>query len=233
MMTPSMVTPTCGEREMISHQTTSGPLWRATFDVPEYAPLQENLQVDICIVGAGMVGLSIAYLLTRAGKRVAVLDNGLLVGGMSSMTTAHLTCVLDERYHDLERMHGEEGARLAAESHMTAINRMETIVNSERFDCDFERLNGYLFLAPGEDEDSLTRELAAAQRAGIDAALVDNAPKPSLETGRCLLFPNQAQFHPLKYAAGLARSIERDGGRIFTMTHADRIEGGLPAHVDA
>ena len=217
---------------MTSHPTTMGSFWRATFDLPDTPPLHENLHVDVCIVGAGMVGLSIGYLLTRAGKTVALLDDGPVVGGMSSSTTAHLTCVLDERYVDLERMHGAEGARLAAESHMTAINRIETIVNSERIDCDFERLNGYLFQVPDGDED-LLREMAAAQRAGIDAALVDNPPKPSLETGRCLLFPNQAQFHPLKYCAGLARAIERDGGRIFTMTHADRIEGGQPAEVEA
>ena len=217
---------------MISHQTATGSYWRATYDVPTSAPLQENLHVDVCIVGAGVVGLSIAYLLTRAGKKVALLDDGPLAGGMTSMTTAHLTCVLDERYYDLERIHGEEGARLAAESHMTAINRMETIIASERIDCDFERLNGYLFLAPDEKDELLVRELSAAQRVGIDAALVNRAPKPSFETGRCLLFPNQAQFHPLKYAAGLARAIERDGSRIFTMTHADRIEGGEPAHVN-
>jgi glycine/D-amino acid oxidase-like deaminating enzyme/nitrite reductase/ring-hydroxylating ferredoxin subunit len=217
----------------MTHQTTSGSLWRATFDVPDTGPLQENLYVDVCIVGAGIVGLSIAYLLTRAGKRVAVLDDGPLTGGTTSATTAHLTCVLDERYFDLQRMHGEEGARLAAESHMTAINRMETIVQSERIECDWERLNGYLFLSPDEDDELLVRELAAAQRAGIDAALVNRAPTPSLETGRCLLFPNQAQVHPLKYAAGLARAIERDGGRIFTMSHAERMEGGIPAHVDA
>jgi glycine/D-amino acid oxidase-like deaminating enzyme/nitrite reductase/ring-hydroxylating ferredoxin subunit len=210
-----------------------GSFWRATFDVPDSPPLQEDLHVDVCVVGAGMVGLSIAYLLTKAGKSVAVLDDGPMVGGMSGATTAHLTCVLDERYIDLERMHGAEGARLAAESHMTAINRIETIVNSERIDCDFERLNGYLFSARDEDDDMLVREMAAAQRAGIDAALVDNPPKPSLETGRCLLFPNQAQFHPLKYSLGLARAIERDGGRIFTMTHADRIEGGAPSEVEA
>ena len=218
---------------MTSYPTTVGSFWRATYDMPDTPPLQENLQVDVCIVGAGMVGLSIAYLLTKAGKTVVVLDDGPVVGGMSSATTAHLTCVLDERYFDLERLHGAEGARLAAESHMTAINRIETIVNSEQIDCDFERLNGYLFLAPGEDGEMLVREMAAAQRAGIDAALVSNPPKPSLETGRCLLFPNQAQFHPLKYSAGLARAIQRDGGRLFTMTHADRIEGGAPAQVEA
>ena len=218
---------------MTSHPTTMGSFWRATYDLPDSPPLQKNIHVDVCVVGAGMVGLSIAYLLARAGKTVAVLEDGPLVGGESSATTAHLTCVLDERYDDLERIHGAEGARLAAESHLTAINRMETIVNSERMDCDFERLNGYLFRTPDEDDDVLVREMAAAQRAGIDATLVDNPPKPSLETGGALLFPNQAQFHPLKYCAGLARAIERDGGKIFTMTHADRIQGGAPAQIDA
>jgi glycine/D-amino acid oxidase-like deaminating enzyme/nitrite reductase/ring-hydroxylating ferredoxin subunit len=213
--------------------TRTGSIWMATADMPAFAPLAEDLRVDVCIVGAGIAGLSSAYLLTRAGKSVAVLDDGPLANGMTSMTTAHLTCVLDERYFELERMHGEGGARLAAESHMTAINRIETIVASEGIDCDFERLNGYLFVAPDDDEETLARELAAAQRVGIDAALVNGAPKPSLETSSCLLFPNQAQFHPLRYLAGLARAITRDGGRIFTMTHADRVEGGVPAQVSA
>ena len=222
---------------MITHHADTAirapAFWTASADIPECAPLQGDLRVDVCIVGGGIVGLSIAYLLSRAGKSVAVLEDGPLGSGMSSMTTAHLTCVLDERYYDLERMHGDEGARLAAESHMTAINRIETIVGTERLDCDFERLNGYLFLSPGDEDDLLVRELAAAQRAGIDATLVSRAPRPSFETGRCLLFPNQAQFHPLRYIAGLARAIQRDGGRLFTMTHAVQVEGGHPARVSA
>jgi glycine/D-amino acid oxidase-like deaminating enzyme/nitrite reductase/ring-hydroxylating ferredoxin subunit len=213
--------------------TRTGSLWTATTDLPVFPQLHDDLRVDVCVVGGGMVGMSIAYLLTRAGKNVAVIDDGPLAHGMTSMTTAHLTCVLDERYFELERMHGEEGSRLAAESHLTAINRIETIVASEKIECDFERLNGYLFLSPGDEEETLVRELAAAQRAGIDAALVSRAPQPSLETGQCLLFPNQAQFHPLKYLSGLARAIQRDGGHIFTVTHAERIEGGLPAQVMA
>src|SRR5689334_22024112 len=103
--------------------TRTGSLWTATTDLPAYRPLEENIRVDVCVVGAGIAGMSIAYLLTRAGKSVAVLDDGPIAHGQTSMTTAHLTCVLDERYFELERMHGEEGARLAAESHMTAINR--------------------------------------------------------------------------------------------------------------
>lgn len=217
----------------VDHARTAGSLWNATLEMPECPPLAADLRVDACVVGAGVAGLSVAYMLTRAGKTVAVLDDGTLAGGESSMTTAHLTCVLDERYYNLEHIHGAEGARLAAESHMTAINRMETIVASEGIDCDFERLNGYLFGSDDGPDDDLTRELAAAQRVGIDAALVDNAPRPSLDSGRCLLFPNQAQFHPMKYLAGLARAIQRDGGRLFTMSHAEEFTTGKPVTITA
>ena len=215
----------------VRHAAHTGSLWTAALEMPECQPLSEDLRVDVCVVGAGIAGLSVAYMLTRAGKTVAVLDDGTLASGESSMTTAHLTCVLDERYYNLEQIHGEEGARLAAESHMTAINRMETIIASEGIDCDFERLNGYLFRIEVSPEDELVRALAAAQRAGNDAALVNNAPRPSLDAGKCLLFPNQAQFHPLKYLAGLARAIQRDGGHLFTMSHADSFDGGVPAQV--
>lgn len=211
----------------------TGSIWTATSDMPVFPAIHSDQRVDVCIVGAGMAGVSIAYLLARAGKSVVVLDDGPLANGMSSMTTAHLTCVLDERYSELEHMHGEEGARLAAGSHMTAINRIETIVASERIDCDFERLNGYLYAAHDDDRETLEQELASAQRAGVDAAMVSNAPNPSLDTGPCLLFPNQAQFHPLRYIAGLASAIQRDGGQLFSMTHAERIEGGKPAQVMA
>jgi glycine/D-amino acid oxidase-like deaminating enzyme/nitrite reductase/ring-hydroxylating ferredoxin subunit len=200
--------------------------------MPAYSPLRENMHADVCIVGAGIAGLTTAYLLTQAGKSVVILDDGTVASGMTAVTTAHLTNALDDRYFEIERLHGEAGSRLAAESHTAAINRIEAIVEQEAIACDFERLDGYLFLAPGEKELLLDRELAAAQRAGLhDVTKVKRAPLQSFDTGPCLRFPNQAQFHPLKYLAGVAKAIHRDGGRIFAMTHADEIEGGSPAQI--
>ena len=131
------------------------------------SPLQENVHVDVCIVGAGIAGLTTAYLLARAGKPVVVLDDGPIAGGMTQATTAHLTNMLDDRYFELEKLHGREGARLAAESHTAAIDRIEAIVRQERIDCDFARLDGYLFLAEGDARETLERELDAAHRAGL------------------------------------------------------------------
>ena len=160
---------------------------------------------------------------------MVVLDDGAIGSGMTGATTAHLANALDDRYFEIERLHGERGARLAAESHTAAIDRIESIVSRERIDCDFERLDGYLFCAPEHDEALLDRELAAAHRAGLHNVERSGARRSAFDTGPCLRFPNQAQFHPLKYLAGLADAIERDGGRIYTGTHATQIEGGTDA----
>ena len=86
-----------------------------------------------------------------------VLDDGPIGGGDTSRKTAHLANVLDARYHQIESVHGGKPARLAAGSHTPAIDRIEAIVARERFDCDFERLNGYLFVPPGESTDVIDR----------------------------------------------------------------------------
>src|SRR5688572_28837941 len=103
------------------------PVWAADESMPRCSPLSENLTTDVCIVGAGLAGLTTAYLLTLAGKAVVVVDDGPLAGGMTTVTTAHLANALDDRYFEIERVRGERAAQLAAESHTAAINRIELI----------------------------------------------------------------------------------------------------------
>lgn len=210
---------------------TTGSVWTATAKLPSFSPLTTDTSADVCIVGAGISGLTTAYLLTQVGKSVVVIDDGAIGGGMTGMTTAHLVNALDDRFFELERLHGERGARLAAESHTASIDQIERIVSRERIACDFLRVDGYLFLAPEHDEALLDRELAAAHRAGLQSvAKIARAPV-SYDTGPCLRFPSQAQFHPLKYLSGLAEAIERANSRIYSGTHASQIEGGQDAFV--
>src|SRR6202795_3759397 len=126
----------------ISGQSVS--IWMATATVPQEPALRENTSADVCVVGAGIAGLTTAYLLAHEGKSVVVVDDGPIAGGQTQRTTAHLSNAIDDRYFEIERLHGEQGARLAAESHTTAIDRIEAIVLEERIDCGFERLDGYL-----------------------------------------------------------------------------------------
>ena len=208
-------------------------VWIHVPDLPARPALGENIRADVCIIGAGMAGLSTAYMLARAGRGVVVLDDGPVAGGETSRTTAHLTTVVDDRYHWIEHVHGKEGASIVAESHGAAVDRIESIAAEEGIDCDFERLDGYLFVPPGDPWDELEHEFEAAVRAGVRRVVwADRAPLQDFQTGKCLRFPNQAQFHPLRYLAGLDRAIERRGGRIYRETHATKISDGPPYRVD-
>ncbi|HEX7296737.1 MAG TPA: FAD-dependent oxidoreductase, partial [Pyrinomonadaceae bacterium] len=212
-----------------AQNTTS--VWMATADTPSEPSLSQDIQTDVCIVGAGIAGMTTAYLLAREGRAVVVLDDGAIGGGMTGRTTAHLTNAFDDRYVEMERLHGEQGSRLIAESHTAAIDKIEEIVTREAIDCGFERLDGFLFVPPGESTSVLDDELVACHRAGLRVQRVDRAPIETFDTGPALRFSSQAQFHPLYYLTALTNALQREGGQIFTHTHATEMEGGSEAKV--
>jgi glycine/D-amino acid oxidase-like deaminating enzyme/nitrite reductase/ring-hydroxylating ferredoxin subunit len=137
---------------------------------------------------------------------------------------------MDDRIYNLEKLHGLERTRAVVESHMAAVHRFEMIVKQEGIDCDFRRLDGYLFPSSADRTDQvseLEKELQAAHRAGMaDVRLVDRAPIAGFETGPALKFPEQAQLHSLKYLAGLANAITSHGGDIYCGSHVEGIEPG-------
>ena len=209
------------------------PVWWSGVTPPELPRLENDLHVDVAVVGAGIAGLTTAYLLAREGRSVAVVDDGGVASGMTGATTAHLATALDRRYADIERVRGAEASRLAAESHGTAIDTIERLCREEDIDCSFERVDGYLFAPPGGDPPKLDEELSAARRAGLRVEPEARAPLRGFETGSCLRFPRQGRFHPLRYLFGLAEALENRGGRIFTKTHAEEIRGGRDGFVRA
>jgi glycine/D-amino acid oxidase-like deaminating enzyme/nitrite reductase/ring-hydroxylating ferredoxin subunit len=201
-------------------------VWEATALQPEYPALRGSARADVCVVGAGLAGITTAYLLGRAGRRVVVLDHGAVGGGETGQTTAHLVSANDDYFHELEGTHGQDGARLVYQSHQSAIDRIGEIVAAERLDCGYERVDGYWIGSPERGTDFLQRECEAARRAGAAADLVDRVPGVPFESGPALRFARQAQFHPLRYLAGLTRAIVRDGGAIHTGNHVTDLEGG-------
>src|SRR5262245_20834046 len=109
-----------------SEQTIS--YWMASEVLPKQSVLHRDQTVDVCIVGAGIAGLSTAYLLSKAGVKVMVLDSRHLAAGQTQRTSAHLTNAHDDFYSEVEKIHGTEGIRIAAQSHTAAINQIEKIV---------------------------------------------------------------------------------------------------------
>ena len=213
-----------------SGQTVS--IWMSA-EVPASPPLPTGAHADVCIVGAGIAGLTTAYCLMREGKSVVVLDDGQPGGGMTQRTTAHLSDAIDDGYVEIERLHGESGARLAAKSHGAAIDWIESTVARHSIDCDFARVDGYLFSPQGEPPEVIDKEWQAALRAGLAGIeRLERLPVNSFQTGPCLRFPRQAQFHPMKYLAGLVQAIEQGHGRLFSGAHVTSVEGGGQARIE-
>src|SRR5438552_16003813 len=193
--------------------------WERTAQKFSTAPLQQDITVDVCVIGAGIAGVTTAYLAARENREVVLIDHGPVGGGMTGRTTAHLVNAIDDRYLDVEKFLGEECARMTAESHTAAIDCAERIVREHNIDCDFERVDGYLFLPPGGSVKELMEELEAIHRAGLrDVARVDSAPDASITSDAMLRVPRQARLHPLKFLNGGAGLVVDSGGKIFTWT---------------
>src|SRR3569833_4373010 len=214
-------------------ETLHSSLWKHSAPRLTYPALTQDADVDVCIVGTGIVGITTAYLLLRAGKSVMVLDDGPVGWGETGHTTGHLCTLVDDRYFYLTKVHGADKARLVAESHSAAVDLIESIVQSEVIDCDFERLDGYLFVPRGDAPAPLREELVAAREAGLDVEWLEHAPFHRYETGPWLRCPRQAQFHARNYLTALAELVQQLGGAIHTVTHVDGVERGTPVRVSA
>lgn len=204
----------------------SKPIW---YDIARPEPqnsLTTDLTADVCVVGAGIAGLTVAYLLIKAGKRVVVLEDKEISGGQTGRSTAQLGNWCDDEYGRIESMHGARAAQITAESLTRAIDELERIVKAENIDCDFERLDAYLFMpSPADDPQPLLDELEASRRAGLhNGERVERAPLKDFDTGPALKITGQAQFDPLRYANGLAGAIRAGGGEIFTGTPVKTVE---------
>lgn len=188
---------------------------------------------EVCVIGAGMAGMLCAHALTRRGADVVVVDAGAIGSGETGRTTAHLASAVDDRFDILERDLGLDASRIQAASHAAAIDHLERVASDEAIECEFERVDGYLFLPPGEDQFLLVREHRAAVRAGL-TDVERLASTPGFESGPCLRFPRQAQFHPLLFLSGVARAIESVGARIHTGVRVQRVhdEAGLRVELE-
>jgi len=193
-----------------------------------FSKLETDKSAEVVIIGAGIAGLTTAYLLSREGKKAILLEKGPIGCGQTSRTTAHLTNAFDDRYYEMERLHGKEGAFYIAESHTAAIGIIERIVKEENIDCDFEKLPGYLFSESKEDDEAIKKEYDAAKKAGVPGVEMSATQPWQKDSYRSLLFPDQAQLHALKYLNGLARAAEKNGVEIHSDARVIEVVEGDP-----
>jgi glycine/D-amino acid oxidase-like deaminating enzyme/nitrite reductase/ring-hydroxylating ferredoxin subunit len=191
---------------------------------PNARPLQGDKECDVVVIGSGIAGISTAYELAIEGQRVIVVDRGKIAGGITARTSAHLAPLCDDLTSAMISLRGEEIARLFYESQAAAVDRIEEIQKREEIDCDFRRLDGYLFQALNTDSKIIDDELDAVRKVGAPVHRLVGVPFEHCEHQHVLRYPRQATFHPLKYLKGLAAIIERKGGAFYARTIVQQVE---------
>src|SRR5687767_13866123 len=183
--------------------TSTGSYWIDNTPAPRFSALKEDIAVDVLVVGAGITGITAAYLLKRAGHNVALVDKERCLSGDTSYTTAHLTCVTDTPLSALVKNFGRDHAQAVWDAQLAAIDTIDRIVWREQIKCQFDWVPGYMFnpaetLRPDQQSKpiDLVKEAELASDLGFDAAYQDVIPvfnRPGVR------FDNQAKFHPRKY----------------------------------
>jgi glycine/D-amino acid oxidase-like deaminating enzyme/nitrite reductase/ring-hydroxylating ferredoxin subunit len=189
-----------------------------------YPALDRKLTADVAVIGAGITGLTAAYLLKRAGRKVVVIDRGRIGGVDTTHTTAHVTCVTDADLSELVRHFGRDHAQAVWDAGLAAIAEIDTIVADNAIDCSWEWVPGFKFAAPTSNEEKertrLKQEAAIAHELGFDARFLEAVPyfnRPGVEFG------GQGRFHPRKYLAALAALVDGGGSHVFEHTESEEV----------
>ncbi len=203
----------------------------ATTQAPARPALAEDAHCDVCVIGAGFTGLTAALAFAREGREVVVLEAGTVGGGVSGHTTGKLSALHGLVYDELTQRHGEDTARRYADAQQQAL--AFTRETAAGIDCELREHTAYVFAHDESGRPDIESEVAAAQRAGLPATLVERAPLPHA-TGPAVALDGQLELHPRKYTLGLAAELERLGVRIHEHTVATGLteHGGPAVHVD-
>jgi glycine/D-amino acid oxidase-like deaminating enzyme/nitrite reductase/ring-hydroxylating ferredoxin subunit len=218
---------------MAMHPTTTSEahsLWLQTAPAAGYPSLKSGSDFDVAVLGGGITGLTTALLLKRDGARVAVVEAASVGSGVTGCTTAKVSALQSTIYSTIRNRHGEDAAAVYAEASLAGVERVAAFVDEETIECDLERRPALTYAVEKDGLSSVEREAKAARDAGLDAVLTDRVDLPFPVLG-ALRLSDQLQFHPVRYAQGLAAAVDGDGSVVAEGTRALAVEEGSPCQV--
>ena len=190
-------------------------VWENEREIPAFPKLNRNLRTNVLIVGGGMAGILCAHMLAMDGIDYALIEADRICCGITENTTAKITSQHGLIYDKLLRMHGSEITRKYWQANEAAIGAYRKL--AETVACDFQPMDHYVYSK--DDLRILEAEKAALDSLGIPADFVKTTDLPFPVKG-AIRFRNQAQFHPLKFAAELAKGLN-----IYEHTPAREFQG--------
>jgi glycine/D-amino acid oxidase-like deaminating enzyme/nitrite reductase/ring-hydroxylating ferredoxin subunit len=209
---------------------TPTSLWLDTAPAPSRPPLTGDLEVDVAVIGAGMLGVCVAALLKEQGARVALLEDDRVGAGVTGYTTAKVSSAHGLVYAKLASKHGAQAARVYGEANQAGLERVARWVSECSIDCDFRRKPAFTYAERGEEVDEVAREVEAARDAGLPVSYTEETDLPYPIAG-AIRFEAQAEFHPRRFLLALADAIPGEGSHVFEGTRAHGVHEGSPCRV--
>lgn len=177
-------------------------IWTETTSMPHFAPLSGDCKTDVLIVGGGMAGILCAKMLQNAGIDYILIEANRIGSGITKNTTAKITAQHGLIYHKLVNKLGAEQAGLYLQANLNAVEIYRQLC--KEMTCDFESQDSFVYTR--RDPKIIEKELSALETLEFPAEYTENLPLP-FPTAGAVCFPNQFQFHPLKFLCALSKDL--------------------------
>lgn len=215
---------------MLELPDSTASLWRDSYADSIYPALEEDIEVDVAIVGGGITGLTSAYLLKEAGLRVAVIEKRTVGSGTTGRTTGKVTSQHNLIYADLYKRHGQKNTRLYGQANQAAVAEVKRIIDKERINCRWQAADNYVYTADTTLIKKFKDEAGIAAELGLPATYEKSTPLP-FDVAATVKFSDQSNINSQEYLLGLAKAVHGGGSYVYENSNVTGIRDGSPGVV--